>query len=211
MASLIAVNSSYEYIQIKDVTIRLDFFLVTLYITVDDKSLILMSKTETLVEYMGSISYDTMEMLLQQLRSTKEFQLMKKPARKRLYSTFVESIDNIFKYAASHTSDNQHTKKEPIVSVKKLGDHFAVVSGNLVMNDDIEDLRFKLDRVNQLDNEALKSLYEEVINLESGEDDMGAGLGLITMALRTKDDIGYSFTSLDVDHSFFKMQIIING
>jgi len=170
-----------------------------------------MSKTETLIEYMGSISYDTMEMLLQQLRSTKEFQLMKKPARKRLYSTFVESIDNIFKYAASHASDTRHIKKEPIVSVKKQGPHFAVISGNLVMNDDIEDLRFKLDRVNQLDNEALKSLYEDVINLESGENDKGAGLGLITMALRTEDDIGYSFTSLDMDHSFFKMQIIING
>ena len=99
-----------------------------------------MSKTETLIEYMGSISYDTMEMLLQQLRSTKEFQQMKKPARKRLYSTFVESIDNIFKYAASHTSDNQSTKKAPIVSVKKQGEHFAVISGNLVMNDDVEDL-----------------------------------------------------------------------
>jgi len=173
--------------------------------------LILMSKKEILIQYSGSISYDTMEMLLQQLRATIEFQQMKKPARKRLYSTFVESIDNIFKYAASHTSDNHHTKKEPMVSVMKQGDHFAVVSGNLVMNDDIEDLRFKLDRVNQLDNEALKSLYEDVINLESGEDDKGAGLGLITMALRTEDGIGYSFTSLDVDHSFFKMQIIING
>lgn len=170
-----------------------------------------MSKTETLIEYKGAISYETMEMLLQQLRSTKEFQEMKKPARKRLYSTFVESIDNIFKYAASHKPDNKRAKKEPIVSVKKRGDHFSVISGNLVMNDDIEDLRFKLDRVNQLDNEALKSLYEDVINLETGEDDKGAGLGLITMALRTEDDIGYSFTSLDGDHSFFKMQIIING
>ncbi len=170
-----------------------------------------MSKTGTLIEYKGSISYDTMEMLLKQLRSTKEYQQMKKSARKRLFSTFVESIDNIFKYAASHTAAKQHTKREPMVSVVKQGDHFAVASGNLVLNDDIEDLRFKLDRVNQLDHEALKSLYEDVINLESGEDDKGAGLGLITMALRTEDDIAYSFTSLDGDHSFFKMQIIING
>ena len=57
----------------------------------------------------------------------------------------------------------------------------------------------------------LKSLYEDIINQEAGENDKGAGLGLITMALRTKNDISYSFTSLDGDQSFFKMQIIING
>ena len=37
----------------------------------------------------------------------------------------------------------------------------------MVLNDNIGDLKFKLDRVNQLDNEALKSLYEEMINKES--------------------------------------------
>jgi hypothetical protein len=170
-----------------------------------------MSKAETLIEYMGSISYETMEMLLQKLRATSEFQEMRKPARKRLYSTFVESIDNIFKYAASHATISDDAQKAPSIAVIKQNDQFAVISGNLVLNEDIEDLRFKLDRVNQLDNEALKSLYEDIINQESGEDDKGAGLGLITMALRTENDIGYTFTTLDGDHSFFTMQIIING
>lgn len=170
-----------------------------------------MSKTETIVDYMGSISFETMEMLLKQLRSTKEFQEMNKPAKKRLYSTFVESLDNMFKYAARNTSDHKYVDRDPMISVKKIGDQFAVISGNLIMNDDVEDLRFKLDRVNQLDNEALKSLYEDIINHEAGDEDKGAGLGLITMALRTESDIEYSFLALDGDYTFFKMQIIING
>ena len=170
-----------------------------------------MLKTETIIDYMGDISFEIMEMLLTKLRSAKEFKEMNKPARKRLYSTFVESIDNMFKYAARNTSDHKITKGDPMICVKKIGDRFAVISGNLVLNDDVEDLRFKLDRVNQLDNEALKSLYEDIINQETDAEDKGAGLGLITMALRTEDDIEYSFISLDGDHSFFKMQIIING
>jgi len=170
-----------------------------------------MPKAETIIDYMGSISFETMEMLLAQLRSSKEFKEMKKPARKRLYSTLVESIDNMFKYAATNTSNSKLAKGDPLISVKKIGDRFAVISGNLVMNDNVEDLRFKLDRVNQLDNEALKSLYEDIINQEADAEDKGAGLGLITMALRTEDDIEYSFISLDGDRSFFKMQIIING
>lgn len=170
-----------------------------------------MSKNKTLIYYMGAFTFETMERLLNNLRSTREFQEMKKPARKRLYSTFVESIDNIFKYAAVNTSGSKGPKVAPMILVEKMGEEYSVTSGNMVLNDDIGDLTFKLDRVNQLDNEALKSLYEDVINKEAGVDDRGAGLGLITMALRTEKEISFSFSPLDETYSFFKMQIIING
>ncbi len=169
-----------------------------------------MSIVVTMLDFEGVISTGTMEMLLNQLRESKEFQEMKKPARKRLYGTVVESIDNIFKYSARVSPEIRDLSGVPSVSVKKAGRQYTVATGNLVHNDEIEDLRFKLDRVNQLDNEALKSLYEDIINQESTEEDKGAGLGLITMALRTEHEIDYSFTPVDSEHSFFKMQIKIN-
>lgn len=169
-----------------------------------------MSKAEVIIDFKGPISFATMEMILNQLRSAKAFAEMRKPARKRLYGTVVESIDNIYKYAAGNAEEKQSPKKLPLLSVKKRGNDFIVNVGNLVTNDIVEDLRFKLDRVNQLDNEALKSLYEDVINQEAGDEDKGAGLGLITMALRTEKDITYTFSIVDQLHSFFQMQIIIN-
>jgi len=169
-----------------------------------------MSKAEVIIDFKGPISFATMEMILNQLRSAKAFAEMRKPARKRLYGTVVESIDNIYKYAAGNAEEKQSLKKLPLLSVKKRGNDFVVKVGNLVTNDIVEDLRFKLDRVNQLDNEALKSLYEDVINQEAGDEDKGAGLGLITMALRTEKDITYTFSIVDQLHSFFQMQIIIN-
>ncbi len=169
-----------------------------------------MAKAEVIIDFKGPISFATMEMILNKLRSAEAFNEMKKPARKRLYGTVVESIDNIYKYAANDQTPSRSKKKLPILAVKKKGEEFVVTVGNLVTNDVVEDLRFKLDRVNQLDNEALKSLYEDVINKEAGEEDKGAGLGLITMALRTEKEIKYSFSLLDQIHSFFQMQITIN-
>ncbi|MEN8201794.1 MAG: SiaB family protein kinase [Bacteroidota bacterium] len=168
-----------------------------------------MSKAEVIIDFKGPISFATMEMILNRLRSSKAFTEMKKPARKRLYGTVVESMDNIYKYAAGNAEEKQSKKKLPVLSVKKRGKEFVVTVGNLVTSDIVEDLKFKLDRVNQLDNEALKSLYEDVINQEAGEEDKGAGLGLITMAIRTEKDITYKFTIVDQIHSFFQMQIII--
>jgi hypothetical protein len=170
-----------------------------------------MSKPGTLVEFEGVISFGTIEMLLNQLRSTKEFQEMKKPAKKRLYSIFVESIDNIFKYSAGMPGNGESITRVPKVSVIKKDDLYLVRAGNLVLNDDIGDLKFKLDRVNQLDTEALKSLYEDVINRDSNVSDTGAGLGLITIAMRTSSDKEYTFSPVDADHSFFEIQITLNG
>ena len=170
-----------------------------------------MSKSGTLVDFEGAITFGTIEMLLNKLRMTNEFQEMKKPARKRLYSIFVESIDNIFKYGAKFPGKGHHSGKTSRISVTRKKDRYLIRAGNLVLNDDIGDLKFKLDRVNQLDNEALKTLYEEVINKESDINDTGAGLGLITMAMRTDTDIEYSFTAVDSDHSFFEIQISLKG
>jgi len=169
-----------------------------------------MMKMKTIMDFEGSISFESIEMLLNKLRSAPEFQDLQKPARKRLYGILVESIDNIYKYSARISTDDLSEIRDPKISVKKLDDGFLVTAGNMVPNDDIGELRFKLDRVNQLDNESLKTLYEEVINQESSADEKGAGLGLITMALRTDKEINYSFRPLENDYSFFEIQITIN-
>ena len=163
------------------------------------------------MDFEGVITFGTIELLLDRLRSSMEFQEMPKPVRKRLYSIFVESIDNIFKYAARQPSSGKHSGRLPKISIKRKGKYYVVRAGNLISNDDIGDLRFRIDRVNQLDNEALKSLYEDVINREAHDYDTGAGLGLITMAMRTDKDIEYSFTEVDNGHSFFEFQITLNG
>ena len=170
-----------------------------------------MAKPGTIVDFEGVLSFGTIEMLLSKLRSSGEFQEMRKPTKKRIYSIFVESIDNVFKYAARFPGKGLTSGKVPRVSVFRKKDDYIVKVGNLVLNEDIGNIRFKLDRVNQLDNEALKSLYEEVINRESTISETGAGLGLITMAMRTEEDIKYNFSPVDTEYSFFEMQIKIKG
>ncbi len=65
----------------------------------------------TLVDYEGAITFGTIEMLLSKLRNSREFQELNKPARKRLYGIFVESIDNIYKYAVKITRETGAASK----------------------------------------------------------------------------------------------------
>ncbi|PID92553.1 MAG: hypothetical protein CSA96_02670 [Bacteroidetes bacterium] len=170
-----------------------------------------MPDTAKVIQYRGVINFETMDMVLNQLRDNPVFYEMPKPVRKRLYSALAESMDNIFKYAARSEELESQDIGMPQVAVERDGDRFSIVAGNMILNDQIDELQFKLDRVNQLDLEALKSLYEDVITRETKASDRGAGLGLITMAMRTDHDINYRFESIDEDHSFFSMQIIIKG
>jgi len=169
-----------------------------------------MPKEEVIIDFRGPISFETMEEILNKLKCSVAFNELRKPVRKRLYGTVVESIDNIYKYAAYNQVDSKGNSRTPMLTVKRKGDVFTISVGNLVLDALVDSLRIKLDKVNQLDNEELKTLYEEVINKEAGETDTGAGLGLITMALRTEVDIKYTFEPMDKGYSFFTMKIDIN-
>jgi hypothetical protein len=168
-----------------------------------------MEKKEAIIDFEGSISFETMERLLNQLKSDWQFNALRKAVRKRVYGTVVESIDNIFKYATPYKGKNRDIQRPPQIQVQEQEGKFIVSAGNLILKDQVDDLRYKLNRVNKMNDEALKSLYEVVINREATDEDRGAGLGLITMALRTDENIRYHFDPAGPLHSYFTMHITI--
>ena len=168
-----------------------------------------MEKKEAIINFEGSISFETMEKLLNQLKSASQFNALRKPVRKRVYGTVVETIDNIFKYATPYKGKDMVLRRPPLIQVNKHNGKFIVSAGNLIEIDQINGLKNKLNRVNRMDDKALKRLYEEVINKEATDADSGAGLGLITMAMRTDEDIRYEFDPVDKGHSYFTMHITI--
>ncbi|MEZ5070279.1 MAG: SiaB family protein kinase [Bacteroidales bacterium] len=170
-----------------------------------------MTNAQTVIEYRGDFTFETMDQVLNRLRASDIFDQMPKPVRKRLYSALAESMDNIYKYAAHDEDLIRSGEGVPLIAVEQCDEEFSIRAGNLIRNEEISDLRFKIDRVNQLDMEALKSLYEDVITREAKPTDRGAGLGLITMAMRTNHEIAYCFEPINEEFAFFSMQIIIKG
>ena len=114
----------------------------------------LMENKEAIIDFEGSISFETMERLLNQLKSAWQFNALRKPVRKRVYGTVVESIDNIFKYATPYKGKNRDIQRPPQIHVKERGGRFIVSAGNLILTDQVDDLRNKLNRVNKMDDEA---------------------------------------------------------
>jgi hypothetical protein len=120
----------------------------------------------------------------------------------RLTYMVVETVQNIERYSASGGSSDDFT------FIFSNHDYFHVITQNRIANKDIEGLKSRLDIVNSKNQEELKSIYLEA--LSSGEKtEKGAGLGLIDLARKSKNTLGYEFTQVSEDYSDYRLHVKI--
>jgi len=167
-----------------------------------------MSESEILLEYHGQIDLKVIEILLKKLRKSKEFASLNKTTHKRVYSIVVECLENICKNPVISSAAGPRMNSR--ISVTMRNDKIYIVSGNGVTEDAKESLAKKIDNVNSLDETALKDLFEHKINSDSIKGDNGAGLGFISMALKSGNKISYSFEPLANGFLFFEIKISLN-
>jgi len=61
-----------------------------------------------------------------------------------------------------------------------------------------------------MDDAALITRLKEKINREHKKDEMGAGLGLILIKLKSGNDIEFSLTTLDERTAYLELKILVN-
>ena len=160
-------------------------------------------------EYKGEIAFDTIDLLLNRLKKLPGYQAILKSGQKKIYSVIVECVDNIYKHKIAETLSVKRKKILPYIILTREDDKYIISTGNVVTNDSIQNLRDNLKRINQHNRIGLKSLYAEIVNKDIISDEDGAGLGLITIALKTENKINYEFISINDQYSYFEMKISI--
>ena len=164
-----------------------------------------MSKNQTILNYKGPIEFKTIEVLLQKVKNDLEPQNIRKVLKKRVYNIMVECIENILK----HKVTDPGTEIHPYILLEKGKRKYLITAGNVISNEDVELLRQKLNDVINQDREVLLKMYEDQINREEILQETGAGLGLITMALKSNSKISYSFTPVNGKLSVFELQVTV--
>jgi hypothetical protein len=167
-----------------------------------------MSESEILLEYHGQVDLKVIELLLKKLRKSNVFASLNKTTHKRVYSIVVECLENICKNPVMTSSGGPRMNSHISVTLKD--DKIYIVSGNAITEDAKESLTRKIEKVNSLDEAALKDLFEHKINLDSVKGENGAGLGFISMALKSGNKISYSFEPLEKGLLFFEIKISLN-
>jgi len=167
-----------------------------------------MSSSETILEYQGHVDLRIIESLLRKLKQSKGYTDLDTTTGRRLYALVVECLENIAKNSVILPSDNK--KIQPYITVTNENNQVIILAGNSVNKHIIDKVSRMLDYVNQLDEVALRTFYEHKISMETVPEENGAGLGFITMRIKSGNKIGYSFTDLNKEIAYFRIQIPIN-
>jgi len=129
--------------------------------------------------------------------------------KRKVFNVMVECLQNIVKHGDEYISSEKRANTA-IFMIGKHQDSYIITSGNPIKDDHVENLKSKLDKINSLDKEGLKSLYKEIIKSGSGLTDKGgAGLGFVDMARKSGQKLEYEFESLGEGRSFFSLKTTV--
>ncbi|HBH47068.1 MAG TPA: hypothetical protein DDX98_00415 [Bacteroidales bacterium] len=164
-----------------------------------------MTGNQTILNYKGPIEFKTTEILLQKVKNDLEAHTIKKVLKKRVYNIMVECVENILRHKAGDPDTAIHPY---IVLEKGVGEYF-ITAGNLIANNEVALLKEKLTDVSNQNREGLRKMYDNQINKENTIDTDGAGLGIITIAMKSDNKINYSFNPINEQFSVFELQVSI--
>jgi len=160
------------------------------------------------MDYQGNVDFNVIESLLVKLRKKPDFISLGITTRKRVFSIVVECLENICKnpLSSSHGSGDSNSR----IMVKINEEKIEILAANRVDETAKERLTGYLDLIKDLDDAALRNLYETRICSEPVKDENGAGLGLISMALKSGNNINFSFRKLESGLYYFEINISID-
>ena len=176
---------------------------------VDEYSTI-MNEDNVVLAFKGSISSDVLTSLLQVAENKLETMNESPKLKKKIFNILVECFQNVYHHLDGNETIDEDTESATLM-VGKEGDEYVIMTGNHIEYDKVQKLKDKIDMVNSMDLDQLKSLYREVLNNEEITDKGGAGLGIIDIARRSGRELEYEFRDVNDIHSYFNLTIKVSA
>lgn len=131
----------------------------------------------------------------------------KRVVMKRVCSMLIELLQNISIHGARDRSGHMHS----YLLVVRTTVSYKLFSANLVLAEDVESLRKRMNELTSLDETELRKLYIEILCNDEFSNKGGAGLGLITIAKRANQLIKYNLHNIDEHFGYFTLEVEVPG
>jgi len=128
-----------------------------------------------------------------------------KSVKKKLSFLMIEVFQNIIRHGDQNNSYND------FFGVRSIEDVLHILSSNLVDEKAHSFLNSKLKKINNLNTDQLKELYQEILQSGQFSEKGGAGLGLIDMARKSGNPIQHCFEALENNTFQFNYQLDLSS
>jgi len=164
------------------------------------------SRLKIIVSHFGEFSQDLVNSITNSVEETMLTIGDKKGTVKKMFSILVEGLQNIRLHGVRDEMDNQSS----FVIIAQDEKEYLVTFGNMIMNDAWPGIEEKIKRINAYSEEEVKALYMEVLTNGVISSKGGAGLGFITMAMKSKNKLNYRVEKINDALSCFSVEVKID-
>ncbi|MBM2816821.1 MAG: hypothetical protein HW421_3583 [Ignavibacteria bacterium] len=121
---------------------------------------------------------------------------------KKVFAIFVELTQNIRFYSAEVMTFKDKKVGTGLIVLQEHEDHFTILSGNKIKNENAVKVSEYISRINNLDRDELKQLYKKKLSEKSDNENSG-GVGFISIIRKSGNKLDIQMEQIDDEFSFF--------
>ncbi len=166
-----------------------------------------MEQGNIMLSFKGEVTSDLLTSILQIMESKMETLEEPPKIKKKVYNILVECLQNLYHHLDDDDFKTKINEKSALFMIRKEEGEYSIMTGNFIASENVEMMKARLDRINEMDKEELKVYYKEVLNNGEMSAKGGGGLGMIDIARKSGKKLEYNFVEVDGSYSFFSLNI----
>ncbi len=168
-----------------------------------------MEQDNIMLSFKGNVTSELLTSVLQIMESKMEKLNEPNKIKKKVYNILVEALQNLYHHLDKQEAINPKGHNTVIFMIGKTEAAYTVFTGNYIFNENADKLKAKLEKINSLNPDELKSYYKEVLNNGMMSEKGGGGLGMIDIARKSGQKLDFDFQKVDEEYSFYSLNINI--
>ncbi len=165
------------------------------------------SEGQLILAYDGVLNPETITRLEAEIESKIIEKNLPKIVIKKVFFICIESLQNMFIHGHKDAAGEKHN----FFILYLTPGAVKMISANLIANAGIQRLKDHIARINSFDDPVdLKSYYLEHLENNEISEKGGAGLGFITIGMKSGNKLKTDFLAINESRSMFIMEVTIN-
>ncbi len=162
---------------------------------------------KVLISNIGELDQDKVNSISTLVETQMESLAVSKSAVKKIFNIVIETLQNICLHGEKDNNGYQMT----YFIIGRVGNEFNIHSGNIITSAQGERLNKRLNAIKSLNDSDLKKQYMDVLSNGELSAKGGAGLGFLTIALKSGNNMDFEFEMLNRDYSLFSLHSKVSG
>ena len=172
-----------------------------------------LEKEDIILAFRGDVTDELLDSVFQIMELKLEGSQSDIRLKKKVNHILVECLQNVYHHREEFTTGEKSEIPEGnamFLICHDKSNRFRIITGNHMLNINIDKLKNEIDSINAMTSEELRSYYLEKLANTTLSEKGGAGLGIIDMARKSGNKLDYRFEQLNDRISFFSLIVLVD-